>query len=124
MEIRIGKTLLIIIILIAIGIVAWSTSGYFVKDDNSLSDLDKFAKCLTEKGATVYVSQYCGHCKHQKEIFGESFKYVNSVECTENQELCQKNGIRGVPTWILNGASYPGVQQLETLSSLTGCSLS
>jgi len=102
-------------------------SGYFVKDESDesdLSDLDKFAKCLTENGATIYVSKYCGHCEHQKEMFGESFEYVNSVECTENQELCQQMGIEGVPTWIINGKSYTGVQSFETLSSLTGCSLS
>jgi len=125
MEIAIGvKTLSIIIVLIVIGIVAWSVSGYFVEDKNELSDLDNFAKCLSERGATVYVSTYCGHCKNQKEMFGDSLKYINLVECTENQELCQQKGIRGVPTWIINGASYPGVQSFEKLSELTGCSLS
>ena len=128
MEIKIGgKALLIIIALIVIGIVAWSASGYFVKDEgngNNLSDLDKFAKCLTEKGATVYVSTYCGHCKNQKEMFGDSLRYINQVECTENQQLCQEKGIKGVPTWIINGLPYSGVQSFERLSELTGCSLS
>jgi glutaredoxin len=125
MEIKIGgKALLIIIILIVVGIVGFSVSGYFVKNDNGLSDLDKFAKCLSEKGATVYVSQYCGHCKNQKEMFGDSLKYVNSVECTENQQLCQEKGITGVPTWIINGLPYAGVQSFERLSELTGCPLS
>jgi len=128
MEIKIGgKALLIVIILIVVGIVVWSVSGYFAKDEsngNGLSDLDKFAKCLTEKGATVYVSAYCGHCKNQKEMFGDSLKYVNSVECTENQQLCQEKGITGVPTWIINSLPYAGVQSFERLSELTGCSLS
>lgn len=124
MEIKIGvKAFLIIIILIAIGIVAWSVSGHFVKNENDLSNLDKFAKCLTEKGATLYASKYCGHCKRQKEMFGGSLRYINQVECSEKQELCQQMGIRGVPTWIINGKSYTGVQSLESLSSLTGCSL-
>ena len=125
MEIKIGgKMILVIIVLIVISIVAWSASGYFVEDDSDLSDLDKFAKCLTEKGATVYVSQYCGHCKNQKEMFGDSLKYVNSVECTENQQLCQEKGVSGVPTWIINGLPYAGVQSFERLSELTGCSFS
>ena len=123
MEIKIGiKALLIIVVLIVIGVVAWSASGYFVQNDNS--DLDKFAKCLAEKGATVYVSQYCGHCKNQKEMFGDSLKYLNLVECTENQQLCEEKGITGVPTWIINGLPYAGVQSFERLSELTGCSLS
>ena len=130
MEIKIGrKTFLIIIVLIVISIVAWSMSGYFVKNENEesgLTDLDKFAKCLTEKGATVYVSKYCGHCKNQKEMFGDSLEYINLVECTdtENQELCQQKGITGVPTWIINELPYSSVQSFERLSELTGCSLS
>ena len=125
MEIKIGgKALLIIIILVVIGIVAWSTSGYFVEDDSNLTDLDNFAKCLSEKGATVYVSEYCGHCKNQKEMFGDSLEYLNLVECTKKQELCQQMGIRGVPSWIVNGAKYEGLQSFERLSELTGCSLS
>ena len=119
--------LLVIIVLIVLGIVAWSMSGYFVGDENDgtgLSDLDKFAKCLSERGATVYVSTYCGHCKNQKEMFGDSLKYLNLVECTENQQLCQQKGITGVPTWIINGLPYAGVQSFERLSELTGCSLS
>ena len=128
MKIKVGeKALLIVIALIVIGIVAWSASGYFVMDDSNgsdLTDLDKFAKCLTDKGATLYVSAYCGHCKNQKEMFGDSFEHVNSVECTENQELCQEKGIIGVPTWVINGLPYSGVQSFERLSELTGCSLS
>ena len=125
MEITIGvKTLSIVIVLIVIGIVTWSVSGYFVKDDSNLNDLDRFAKCLSEKGATIYVSAYCGHCKNQKEMFGDSLEYLNLVECTENQELCQEKGIVGVPSWIINGVKYEGVQSFEKLSELTGCSLS
>jgi len=114
--------LLILGIIIVIAIIGWSVTGLLVKTDNS-NNLDKFAKCLTEKGATLYASEYCGHCKNQKEMFGDSLKYINQVECSENQELCQQMGIQGVPTWIINGKSYVGVQSFETLSSATGCPL-
>lgn len=125
MGIKIGeKMLLVIILLIAIGIVAWSISGYFVKSGNDSSDLDEFAKCLTEKGATMYGAEWCGHCKDQKGMFGSSFKHVNYVECPEKPDLCLQAGIEGYPTWIINGVSYTGVQSFERLSSVTGCSLS
>jgi len=124
MEIRIGgKALLVIIILIVIGIVAWSTSGYFVKDESEGSDLDKFAECLSEKGATMYGAEWCGHCKNQKEMFDASFKYVNYVECPDNPDVCVSAGIKGYPTWIVNGLPYAGEQSFERLSELTGCSL-
>ena len=116
------KYLLILIIVVAIAIIGWSVSGYFVNNGN-VSNLDNFAKCLTENGATLYASQHCGACKSQKEMFGDSLKYIDHIECTENQQLCQENGIQFVPTWIINGASYTGVQSFEKLSSLTGCSL-
>jgi len=139
MEVKIGgKAFLIIIVLIAIGIVAWSASGYFVRDEDDLTttsptvttistektDLDRFANCLSEKGATMYGAEWCGACKSQKRMFGESFKYVNYVECPESRELCEEKGIRGYPTWIINDLPHVGIQEFETLSSLTGCSLS
>ena len=123
MKIKLTQNYLLIIgIVVAVAIIGWSVSGYFVNTDDS-KNLDNFAKCLSDKGAILYVSQYCGACKKQKEMFGDSLTYINQVECTEKQELCKEKGIRAVPTWIINGESYTGVQSFETLSSLTGCSL-
>jgi len=127
MEIKIGgKVFLVIIVLIVIGIVGFSASGYFTKNDDNLSDLDKFAKCISEKGATMYGAEWCGHCQNQKKMFGDSFKYVNYVECPDpnNQALCEQKGITGYPTWIINGLPYAGEQSFEKLSELTGCPLS
>jgi glutaredoxin len=113
------KVSLIFGILIFIGVAYSSISGYFAKPNS----LDDFAKCLTNKGATMYGTEWCPHCKEQKEMFGESFKYVNYVECTNNP-LCGQMGITGYPTWIINGVQYPGVQSFEKLKELTGCSFS
>lgn len=84
---------------------------------------DDFAKCLTEKNATMYGAEWCQSCKEQKMLFGKSFKYVNYVECPQNPGLCKEKGIERYPTWIINGAKYLGVRSIETLSSFTGCSL-
>lgn len=84
---------------------------------------DAFAKCLSQKGATMYGAEWCGHCKKQKESFGSSFSYVNYVECPENEALCTSQGIRGYPTWIINGQKYEGEQSFEALNQATGCSL-
>ncbi len=122
MKIKLTRKSLLIIGIVLLVVIGWSLSGYFIKpnDTNNYN----FAKCLTEKGATMYGAEWCGHCKNQKEMFGESFKYVNYVECPENQELCNEKGIRGYPTWIVNEVQYTGAQQFERLSELTGCSLS
>ncbi len=116
---NIKKVSLIIGVLIVIGVAYSSISGYFVKPNS----LDDFARCLKSKGATMYGAVWCGHCKEQKTLFGESFKYVNYVECPENEALCQQMGITGYPTWVINGVHYSGTQSLERLASLTGCSI-
>lgn len=116
-------SLIIIGIVIVIAIVGWSVLGLFVTPETHDENNDSFAKCLSEKGATMYGAEWCGHCKNQKEMFGESFKDVNYVECPDKPDVCLNAGIRGYPTWVINGVLHPGVQSFETLSSLTGCPL-
>ncbi|HLC47432.1 MAG TPA: hypothetical protein VJI75_06950 [Candidatus Nanoarchaeia archaeon] len=87
------------------------------------SRYDDFAKCLTEKGAVMYGTEWCPHCKTQKELFGDSFKYVNYVDCDKNSGECIAKGIEGYPTWIIGGGKYPGVQQFTTLKQLSGCEI-
>lgn len=86
-----------------------------------LSAEESLAKCLTEKGVVMYGAYWCGHCKNQKEMFGDAFQYVAYVECTENHDICQQKGVTGYPTWIINGESYPGEKPLLTLSGLADC---
>ena len=92
------------------------------------SNYDSLAQCLTEKGAAMYGAYWCPHCKTQKEMFGNSFKYINYIECDargENAkpELCEQAGITGYPTWIINGKTYVGVRQFQELADATGCSV-
>jgi glutaredoxin len=84
---------------------------------------DTFAKCLTAKEATIYGTNWCPHCKSQKEMFGDSFQYINYVDCDKDKSACFKAVVEGYPTWKINGDNYPGEQSLEKLASLTGCEL-
>ncbi len=94
------------------------------KPKSSPDNLDEFAKCLTDKGFKMYGAYWCGHCNAQKEMFGESFKYIDYVECEEQTEDCLKAGIRGYPTWIFPDQNkIEGSASLEHLSNLSGCSL-
>ena len=119
----IKKVSLIFGIIILIGVAYSSISGFFVKPEESNTVMDKFAKCISLKGATMYGAEWCGHCKQQKELFGNSFKYVSYVECPQNQNLCDQMGIEGYPTWVINGQKYPGLHSIDDLKQLTGCSL-
>jgi len=122
-----NKTYIVIGIFVAIIIIA-AVYLAFPKKPSQPGKYDDFAKCLTEKGAAMYGAYWCSHCAAQKEMFGDSFKYINYVECDPNgqnakPELCQQVGIQGYPTWIINGETYEGVRQLAELASVTNCAL-
>jgi glutaredoxin len=82
---------------------------------------DELAQCLTEKGAVMYGTEWCGHCKNQKRAFGSSFEYINYVDCDESMGKCSQAGVTGYPTWVINGQNYPGEQSLSRLKQLAGC---
>jgi len=91
--------------------------------------LDGFAKCLTEKKATMYGVSWCPHCADQKELFGPSFQFVTYVDCaipgTKNEtDQCKALSIKHTPTWIFaDGSRLEGTIPLDKLSQQTGCKL-
>ncbi|OGM96884.1 MAG: hypothetical protein A3J46_03895 [Candidatus Yanofskybacteria bacterium RIFCSPHIGHO2_02_FULL_41_11] len=88
------------------------------------ADYDLFAQCLTEKGFTMYGAEWCPHCKNEKNAFGDSFKYVEYVECPDNPKECLEKGINGYPTWITGeGEKLEGERGVEKLSEKSGCKL-
>ena len=88
-----------------------------------------FAKCLNEKGVKMYGAYWCGHCQNQKKMFGDSWEFVNYIECSlpgnsGQTEICKKEGITGYPTWeFADGEREGGELSFETLSKKSGCSL-
>jgi len=87
-------------------------------------NLDAFASCLADKKVIMYGASSCSHCQAEKNRFGDSFKFVQYVECPENVKLCVEKGIEGYPTWILgDGQKFFGEQGLLNLSELSACPL-
>jgi len=90
---------------------------------------DSFAQCITDTGAKMYGTYWCGHCNNQKEAFGDSFEYIDYVECAyldrEGQTPeCSEAGITGYPTWVFgNGQRAEGEVKIEDLAKVTGCEL-
>ncbi|MEA5577547.1 vitamin K epoxide reductase family protein [Anabaena sp. UHCC 0451] len=87
------------------------------------------AEHLIKTDAKEYVAYWCPHCHDQKLLFGkEAYKIVSdniAVECAADSpkgkpELCQAAKIEGFPSWIINGKTYSGVQNLEELANITG----
>ncbi len=88
------------------------------------SVLDPFARCLAERQLTMYGAYWCSHCKNEKAAFGDSFRYVPYVECTQEPDRCVAAGVEGYPTWVLaDGRRLVGEQGLEGLSRASGCTL-
>lgn len=85
---------------------------------------DNFASCLKEKGAVMYGTEWCPHCKKQKEMFEGSFEKAAYVDCDNDRQSCDDAGVQGYPTWILStGEKLVGTQKLENLAEKTGCEL-
>ena len=122
---RRGLVLVIAIVIIIILAINFPFTGNHI---NPPGQYDEFAQCLSGKGLVLYGTYRCGHCNIQKQMFGDSFQYVNYIECDPtgengNPELCLAAGISAYPTWILNGEHYIGRRSFETLAEISGCEL-
>ena len=79
-------------------------------------------KCLLEKGAIMYGTTWCGHCKHQKELFKTGVEFLPFVDCEKEKGACKKAGITGYPTWkFADNSTLIGSQDLNVLAKKTGC---
>jgi len=92
------------------------------------SELDDFAQCVTDSGATYYGAWWCPNCQNQNTLFGNAKKYIDYIECSgaNRQQLpvCNEAGIKAYPTWEFgNGDRVEGTQTLAFLSEKTGCEL-
>ena len=86
-----------------------------------------FAKCLSEKGAKLYGTYWCGNCKKQKEMFQDAVQYLNYIECDDGKgsmvKECVMNQITAFPTWIINDKRLVGRQEFSALEEASGCTL-
>lgn len=89
----------------------------------TVSNIDKaaLAKHLTQMGAKVYGATGCHACTYQKDLFGDSWQYVEYIECSSpsggQSEACSVAKIEAYPTWEFpNGDKQIGVMTLEELA--------
>ena len=102
---------------------------YFSGGKDEPGKYDAFAQCITDSEAAMYGAYWCPHCQDQKDMFGDSWKLINYVECdprgnNANPTLCQTQGVTGYPTWIFgDGQRESGTLSLNSIASRTGCQL-
>ena len=79
---------------------------------------------LRSKGVIFYGAWWCGHCSHQKSLFGaEAAIKLPYVECDQDdpgRRRCQTAKIRAFPTWDYQGERREGVLELEELRIWVG----
>jgi len=102
---------------------SYITGGFGAVQPGEGGKYDKLAKCLTDKGIVMYGLSTCPHCLEQKELFGDSFKYVTYVECSEQQSLCTAKGVQYVPAWEIDGKIEVGTKPLDELARIAGCGI-
>lgn len=116
-------TWLVIIVLFIIGVV------WLIRTPGKPGELDSFASCIAESGATYYGAFWCPNCKNQEAMFGRSAKLLPRIECSTPDgkgqlPVCTEAGISGYPTWeFANGVRTTGTQTLAQLSQATSCPL-
>jgi uncharacterized membrane protein len=101
--------------------------GWEIKSVSGPAEV-QLAEHLTRAGAKMYGSYFCSHCYEQKQLFGkQAWSKVTYVECSPGAlknkpqpEVCQQVGIKGFPTWSIDGKLDPGVKKLAKLAELTG----
>ncbi|MBW4446692.1 MAG: vitamin K epoxide reductase family protein [Hassallia sp. WJT32-NPBG1] len=88
------------------------------------------ARHLVKIGAKEYSAYWCPHCHEQKLLFGKEAEQIIEdsnvkVECAGDSpkgkpDVCKAAKVEGFPTWIINGKSYGGVQNLQELATNSG----
>lgn len=105
---------------IAITLIILIAGTYYILFLNGGNVETNIAKCIGQN-AELYWQTGCPACQRQKDMFGENLKYITHFNCAIDTQKCVENNIEKVPTWIIKGEKYIGVQSLEELKQLTGC---
>lgn len=117
-----NRKAIIYLVIAVVAVLGGIVALFYYSAPPSSGAYDEFAQCLTDKGAVMYGTKTCPYCAKQKQMFGDSFKYVNYVECTVETQKCIADGIESVPLWTFaDGERLEGLQQLETLAQKTSC---
>lgn len=120
---ELSKTMIVVSVLALAAVVV----GYSLLLGGS-GKYDNFAKCISSSGAKMYGAFWCPHCNEQKAMFGDSWKYINYVECSNpdytQKEVCRQANITGYPAWEFgNHTKQYGAMSFEELSRATGCAI-
>jgi uncharacterized membrane protein len=84
------------------------------------------ARHLKQVGVKEYGAYWCPHCYEQKQLFGkQAYSEIPYIECAADgknaqPQACVDAGVKGFPSWVINGQLSSGIKTLEELADLTG----
>ena len=115
-------------IVIGLAVVAVIAMLYFLLNGPQPKGYyDEFATCISATGAKMYGAYWCPHCAEQKKAFGNSWHYINYVECSlpnnaGQTPVCNAANIATYPTWeFAGGKRIEAVLSFDRLAAETGC---
>eukprot|EP01126_Amoeba_proteus_P012640 TRINITY_DN1520_c0_g1_i2.p1 TRINITY_DN1520_c0_g1~~TRINITY_DN1520_c0_g1_i2.p1 ORF type:complete len:189 (+),score=30.84 TRINITY_DN1520_c0_g1_i2:69-635(+) len=96
----------------------------------SSSNFDELVLNGGKNAFVKFFAPWCGHCKRMAPdwdklggIFAGSSVVIGDVDCTVEEQLCQKHGVSGYPTvkYFVDGKAndYEGPRDLTSLKSFT-----
>lgn len=117
------KTVIVVLFVVLAGIAAAGVLSLASRGtEEAPAAVTALARCLADKGTTMYGAYWCSHCKNEKRAFGAAFQFILYVECTAEPKKCLAAGVEGYPTWILgDGTHLEGEQGLQKLTRAAGC---
>jgi hypothetical protein len=116
--------ILLSILIVSLLILAGCGTG-----KSASTELQSFAKCISDSGATMFGAYWCPHCQNQKKEFGGAWDQINYVECSlpggqAQTEICVQAKIESYPTWeFSDGSRTTGEMSFGQLAAKTGCKL-
>jgi len=92
----------------------------FLNSSDTIS-IETVADCLSETNSVMYGTLSCPYCNTQKDMFKDQLYKIDFVNCEQNSQECFNNEIRAYPSWIINGRTYEGMKDLDTLYKIAEC---
>lgn len=80
----------------------------------------RFATCLLEKGARVFVDPADGASAAQLAQLG-AFAPRLAIDCTVGPRNCEQVGVKELPTFAVGEELHPGLRTRAWIESRTGC---
>ena len=89
-------------------------------DEQAATTSDGILDELSER-AIFYGASWCGFTQKQFDELGVTatdLKGLNYVECEDEPQRCEQDGIDAFPTWKIDGQLYSGYQDTTKLKAL------